>query len=391
MRKHQVTGEIMVKATAHPFVKLIIAFSILGGVFFAALNFSSSAVDAADTDLMTSFPVNGAPTNLVVESNGRTWFTLPTQNAIGSLVVTSTLDYAFHSYTAPTANGEPYDLIYDDARGAIWFTLYGSNKIGKLDIATKQIEEFAIPTADSMPTGITLDGDGNVWFSQKAGNKLGKFDPATEAFSEYQYVNEGGQPVDVQPEDVIYQPNGCGGYGSGGACIWSTSPGSNRVYFLLLDTLVFDSIPTFVLNVGEVPEPWHGTLDPSGQLWVTTKEGNRMGRYAPGTLSYWRWYRVPTPSSGLTGIAANSVNGFYQFWFTESDSGKVGQMLFRPSNLTMLRMAELSLPDAAAASQPYGIGVDGAGDVWIADSGNQRIVKWSAPYISARYLPLIRR
>ncbi|MEZ4837248.1 MAG: hypothetical protein R2873_35495 [Caldilineaceae bacterium] len=68
-----------------------------------------------------------------------------------------------------------------------------------------------------MPTGITLDGDGNVWFSQKVGNKLGKFDPATEAFSEYQYVNEGGQPVDVQPEDVIYQPNGCGGYGSGGA------------------------------------------------------------------------------------------------------------------------------------------------------------------------------
>lgn len=374
----------------NPVSKLFVFTMLLCAVLAVGVVFAFSSTAAAETDLMTSFPISGNPTNLVVESNGRAWFTLPEQNAIGSLVVTSTVDYAFTSYTALTQNSEPYDLVYDE-RGAVWFTLHRGNKIARLDTTTGQIQEFAIPTADSRPTGITLDNEGNVWFSQKAGNKLAKFVPDTEAFTEYPYVNEGGQPANVQPEDVIYQPNGCGGYSSGGACVWSTSPGSNRVYFLSLDSLLFDSIPTFILGVGEVAEPWHGALDSSGVLWITTRGGNRIGRYAPGTLSYWRWYSVPSANSGLSGLAINSENGLSQFWFTESTSGQVGQMLLNPSNLSLLRFTEFSLPAASTAAQPFGIGVDDAGNVWIADSTNQRIVRWSKPYSYVNNLPLIRR
>jgi len=370
--------------------KLLVFTLLICSVLVVGISSIFSSTAAAETGLMTSFPVTGSPTNLVVEPNGRTWFTLPAQNAIGSLVVTSTVDYAFTSYMALTPDGEPYDLVYDD-RGAVWFTLHRANKIAKLNTTTGQVQEFAIPTADSMPTGIALDGDGNIWFSQKAGNKLGRFDPDTEVFTEYPYVNEGGQPVNVQPEDVIYQPSGCGGYSSGGPCMWSTSPDSNRVYFLSLDTFVFDSIPTFILGVGEVAEPWHGALDSSGVLWITTREGNRIGRYAPGTLSYWRWYAVPSANSGLSGIAVNTENGLSQFWFTGNTSGQVGQMLLRPSNLTLIRFTEFPLPVAGAAAKPYGIGVDNAGSVWIADSANQRIVRWSKPYSYVNNLPFIHR
>jgi sugar lactone lactonase YvrE len=162
---------------------------------------------------------------------------------------------------------------------------------------------------------------------------------------------------------------------------------------LNLNTLTFDSIPTYVLGVGEVNEPWHGTVDAQGVLWITTRDGNRLGRYAPGTLSYWRWYQVPTANSGLTGITFSVKDGIWHFWFTENVSGRVGQLLLNPATLRTIRMLDMPVPAAAAPAQakPYGIATDSAGSVWIADNGGQRIVQWVEPYYHLLQLPIVQR
>ncbi len=138
---------------------------------------------AETTDFVTTYPVTGAPLNIVVETPEQVWFTLPQENAIGTVVVHDAGEYTFTHYEVPTASAEPYNLVYRD--GVIWFTERAGNKIGRFDIALLEFREFAIPTAASGPTGIDIAPDGRIWFLESAASKLAVFDPTTEEFIEH--------------------------------------------------------------------------------------------------------------------------------------------------------------------------------------------------------------
>ncbi len=351
--------------------------------FLGVAGASTSSLSASESPFMHSFVVDGNPTNIVMESNERVWFTLPQENAIGTLFIDTNNNGTATKYNVPTLNSEPYDLVYD-ARGAIWFTERSGNKIARLDLVTKAFQEFPIPTANSMPTGITLDPSGNVWFGQQAGNKLGKFDPITESFTEYAFPEP-----NVKPEDVIYQGGGCSGYGAGAGCIWATSPDLNKIYFLQLDTLTFGERPTFDLQCNcYVEAPWHGTVDAEGILWITTRTGNRIGKFSPGTLGYWIWFAVPTADSGLTGLAFRQVGTSWHFFFTQSKSGMAGQLTVQATTKQRTIMREQPLPTAntTGKSVPSGVAVSPSGRVWIADSNNKRIITWNSPYFYDFYM-----
>src|ERR1043165_4901438 len=45
--------------------------------------------------------------------------------------------------------------------------------------------EYAIPTPQSVPFGITQGPDGNMWFTEMAGNKIGQLNVKTHAVTEY--------------------------------------------------------------------------------------------------------------------------------------------------------------------------------------------------------------
>jgi streptogramin lyase len=40
------------------------------------------------------------------------------------------------------------------------------------------VTEFPIPTASSLPSGITMGPDGNLWFTETSGNKIGRITTA---------------------------------------------------------------------------------------------------------------------------------------------------------------------------------------------------------------------
>lgn len=55
------------------------------------------------------------------------------------------------------------------------FPEYRANKIGRIT-PSGVITEFAIPTANSGPVGITA-GNGSLWFTELLGNKIGRITP----------------------------------------------------------------------------------------------------------------------------------------------------------------------------------------------------------------------
>lgn len=334
----------------------------------------TAAVNTADSGFIVEYDIPGNPLNIVVEAPGRVWFTMPESSAIGSLVVTSTIDSSFRLYDTPTVDSQPYDLVYDTNQAIVWFTELAGNRIGRLDTNTGSIQEYAIPTPASGPTGIALGPDGTVWFTERDGNKLGEFNPNTATFKEY--------PLNIanaKPEDIVVQSDGR---------VWATGPNVHNIFGYIPSTQTLFNVPTSDIFTGgaTVEEPWNAMLDGSGVLWVTTRTGNRLGRYMPGTVTFWRWFSVPTSESGPTGIAFSISEGLWRIWFSANTTGRMGQLTLRPTG-EIVALRQYALP--AADRRPAGLAVDSQGHVWVAENGSHKIAEWSPPHFYFIYLSAV--
>lgn len=333
---------------------------------------ANAAPTLADDEILVEYPVpvaNGEPRNIVVEAPGRVWFTLPGANAIGRLVVTTPTDYAFTIFDVPTAASEPYDLAFDGTY--IWFTEKAGNKIGRLRAANGNIVEYAVPTANSMPTGIDVAPDGTVWFVQQSGNQIASFNPTNTQFDETAYTRAAGAL-----EDVAVETNNR---------VWFTAPGVNRAVQFQASSSTF--VEVVVSDFGVAPYPAATiAMGNDGFPWVAAATKDLIGRYAPGTLALWRWYAAPTAGAGTYGIDIDSIGNRQAVWYTARDAGRVGLLITRNTG-QQIQMIERPL--SSPNSQPLGIAVDGDGHAWIAESGSNMIAEWRPPYFYFVHLPVV--
>jgi streptogramin lyase len=61
-----------------------------------------------------------------------------------------------------------------DPDNNIWFIDVTGNKIWRLEIASRNLTSFTIPTPDSFPNDIAVGGDGNLWFTEGGAGKIGR-------------------------------------------------------------------------------------------------------------------------------------------------------------------------------------------------------------------------
>ncbi|BFM14677.1 hypothetical protein R50073_08600 [Maricurvus nonylphenolicus] len=67
----------------------------------------------------------------------------------------------------------------------IWIALYWSGEIARINIHTKDIKIYPVPSRYSHPYDIQVDKNQMVWTCQHNGDRLSKFNPETEEFTEY--------------------------------------------------------------------------------------------------------------------------------------------------------------------------------------------------------------
>lgn len=317
---------------------------------------------SSDQDLLAHYAVPGNPYSISVEAPGRVWFTMPEQNLIGRLVVTSTTDYEVVTYTVPTAHSYPYDLVY--ASGAVWFTEQEGNKIGRLDAGLGTFAEFVIPTPSSTPTGIdALPGTPtHVWFTERSGDRLGHLvytDTATTTMTELAlpdaYLGIGARLEDVS----IHSANK----------VWFTAPGLGYIGSYNAGSYVFRGIP----GGGE---PWSVRVDAAGlPVWFTDRAGNRIGIYITTTISNFLMYPLPSdgrhPSSLV--VMGSAV------WFTEESGQRVSRLLPETASL-----ASYGVETGALGA----IDADSSGILYFCERYAMAIGQWRPPYFHFTFLPV---
>jgi virginiamycin B lyase len=328
-----------------------------------------SGAAAGEGSPTTQYPVPGSPYQVAVETPERVWATLPAQNAIVRLTVTSSGVYDVATFVLPVANSEPYAIAY--TAGKVWFTERLGNRIGSLDAASDPATpgwmEYSVDnTPNSEPTGIAVVAGTplEVWFAERSGNKLGRLRVDSGGSAT---MDEYPLPVaDAYPESVsalATEP------------IWFSAPGVSEIYRFRVSLWpwspdAFASVPT-----GSGSLPWGIKVNLDGRPWVADSSGNRIGKYIAGTFAYFAWSVLPVPGSEPYGMdIAQGV-----IWFTEKSGNRVGQL--RDTTGAVLEQA---LPGAT----PTGISVDAAGCAWVAANGENALIRWCPPHL---YLPLIMK
>jgi streptogramin lyase len=142
-------------------------------------------------------------------------------------------------------------LIPDIASGPdgnLWFPVWMPGQSNQIDRITPGgvITEFAIPTPESEPAGITGGPDGNVWFTETSGNKIGKIAP-DGTITEFPLPIPGSLPF-----GITSGPDGN---------LWFTEAGASRLGRITPDgTITEFATPRPALNL---------TTGPDGNLWFT--------------------------------------------------------------------------------------------------------------------------
>lgn len=357
--------------------RIVLLAGVVGGVALLvgllALPVASTPISVVpqavgDPELLVEYPVPGNPEYVAVESPGVVWFTLPPQNLIGRLEVTTTVDYDVMTYTVPLSLLS--DIEY--AEDKVWFTGGESDAVGCLDPADGSVVLYAtsIPGAQIAALDVVGGSPTRIWFVDRANAAIGDLvitDTLDYAATAYPLpeVKFGATPEirDVQAASVDR--------------IWFTAPGSSAIgnfrpsYWPWSD----DAFTPVSDPVGILPGLM--AIDAQGYPWFTETTGQRIGKFFPQTIALFDYYPIPSPSPGLFGIAA--VRGM--IWFTEGDAGKIGYL--DPATRTVHEYG-------VSGSQPLGLDVDLDGHVWVADGGG-RILEWRAPYFRRVLLPIVFR
>jgi len=286
--------------------------------------------------------------------DGGIWFTEFTSNSVVRLDPENG-SYQYFPFPWPDALGKhpgPYGIWQSEdmtkgADGAMWFNLPGLNAVGRIDIDTKEMTKYQIPTAD-IPTqpGMGVDGalniithgpNNTILFNEPDTNKIGTINVFTKEFREYTIPTPGAVPI-----GVAEGPDGA---------IWFTESMAHKFGRIdpvtgevtEFDILKLRPLPLTIGLGNPYPFPGAMKLGGDGNLYFSEIQGgnpnlsNLIARYNPRTGEF-KEIAVPTPFSS-PGCDLNNQDPD-AIWFGEISANQVGRLSIGPRDPKATRMVK---------------------------------------------------
>jgi len=223
------------------------------------------------------------PDDLIGDALGNIWFAQHHSNEIGKM---SPLG-VYTGFPVPTARSVMDSIAVDKVRGIVWVSATDGNRIMRLEMATGFVTEISYIRPDASPGDLTLTPDGTLWFTlgYEGGGRPGgiaKLDPATNQITE------------------IAMPGPRGGFDGitvdASEAVWFVELANNKIGRYKSGLVTEFPLP----RVGVVPT--NIAIDSSGRIWVTEQAGDALARFDPLTRT-WIEIRIPTRGSLSAGIA----------------------------------------------------------------------------------------
>ena len=212
------------------------------------------------------------------------WFTANHKAYIGRLDPASG-DVKEYAMPDPEAT-DPHTPVFD-RKGMLWFTVQSGNFVGRLDPSSGAINLKKLPTPRSRPYGIVVDSKGTPFFCEFGANRLASISPDTLIIKEYN-LPQGARPrrLAMTSDDMVYYTD----YARGR--LGRLDPGTGKV----------EDWPS---PGGVDSRPYGIAATPDGKIWYSESgvEPNTIVRFDPKVKTFEAW---PIPSGG--GVVRHMVS-----------------------------------------------------------------------------------
>jgi RHS repeat-associated protein len=311
------------------------------------------------------------PEGIAVDGKGDVWVADSGNNRIEEFKPTGEFLRVFGSEGSGDGQFKTPTGLAFDAEGDLWVTDSGNDRIqrftaegaylsqvGKLGNNNGQFNE---------PKAVAIDASGNVWVADTANNRVQEL-TGSEFVLKFGGSGSGAGQLE-KPAGVAVGASGD---------VWVADTGHDRVQ-------EFDGKGEFVrefgaagAEAGEFSSPRGIAVSGGGDVYVADAGNNRVQEFnASG--EFVRKFGSEGSGEGkfrtLTGVAVDSEG---HVWTVEAGiSGFGAEYAPRVQEFTaegvFIRQFGVEGKENGQFKKPEGIAVDGKGDVWVADSGNNRI------------------
>ncbi len=241
-----------------------------------------------------NLPAGAHPHGLLVDKEGRVWYTGNGNGTIGELDP-STGKVTEHR---TPSGGSPHTLVIGDT-GTIWFTNQ-SGSVGRLDRTSGKIAEYKMSGG---PYGLALDKQGNVWVCRMSADRLGRIDAKTGQISEL-FMGAGSRP-----RHVAAAPDGS---------LWVTLYGAGKLAHV--DPVAAKVIKEYPMPAGPNGGPYAVTVDARGRVFASEIEVDTVAMLDPKTEKF-QVFKLPSTN---VGIRKAIVDAQGRFWYMGSHNGRLG-------------------------------------------------------------------
>ncbi len=270
------------------------------------------------------------------------------------------------SPSGPAALDDPFGVAVDP-EGDVWVADTGNNRLEELAPDGRVLAVIGEGMLDH-PEGIAVSAAGDVWVADTGNNRV----------------------VELSPHGALLQVVGTPGSGNGeldsptaialssGGDIYVADQGNNRVE-------EFSPAGTYLSSIS-VATPDGVAFDASGDLWVSSPsyaEGNGVYEFAPDGSPITSFGQTQASFGALSNTAGIAIGSGGLVYVVQQDYGFV--TVFNPSGTFDTEFGLQSSPAAASEDleSPQGIAIGSDGDIWVADSGNNRVVEYAPPTSSS--------
>jgi streptogramin lyase len=263
----------------------------------------------------------------------------------------------------------PSDVAID-SEGNVWVVDQNNGRIERFDGGGEFIDEFGSSGSASghfgRPTSVALDEEGNLWVADAGNSRVMQFNPEGELLLEFGSPGSGAGHFNG-PEGIAVD-------GSGN--VWVADTYNGRVQ-------EFDETGEFIRVVGsygsgegQLGEPTSIDIGLGGSAFVADWQNNRVSVFNE-TGEFVREFGTAGSGNGQFGHPdAIEVDGGGTVLVGDEQHGRIEQFDETGEYLGQFGSGG-SGEGQFSFGYPFGLTTNGAGQVWIADSLNNRVQIWS--------------
>jgi virginiamycin B lyase len=286
----------------------------------------------------TIFAVHGLPTNKPASRSSTPASTGKPSPSFATTVV-------IRQFALGTANSSTTGITVGPDHN-LWFIDSGTNSIGRM-MTSGQVKEYPLPASyrcDLHDAEITTGSDGALWFVEDGyAGYVAAIGRITTSGEIHEYPLPGNA---ARPLSIVAGPD---------EALWFTENSASSIGRLTTGGRFSQfTIPMQAFAPSTSPAPVDITIGPDGSLWFTDASTNAIGRIT--TDGVVKEYPAPTSASGLEAIF-NGPDG--ALWFTENAAARIGRIT------TEGQITEYPVP---SGSRPLDITAGPDGALWFTES-----------------------